>query len=310
VKDVYDLKSVKMPYLAGGALKLFASLVEGPLQGFLIPSLFESAGLNWLRSQRFDEPPTNLPIHYTGELQKEAASVPEHQWPRASENGKGFRFATIHDYAKAYRNGTTTPEEVAKKVLDAIEESNSATPPLRAVIVVDREDVMRQARESAERIKSGKPLSIFDGVPVAVKDEIDMTPYPTTVGTSFLGKAPVMEDATIVARLRSAGALLIGKTNMHEIGINVTGLNPITPNISQAEAQAAQPQRLPQGLCPLLSALMEAARSAFPQHSAASLGLNPLSDESANTARRLYAGASLITDRWPVLPPTRLSPMP
>jgi Asp-tRNA(Asn)/Glu-tRNA(Gln) amidotransferase A subunit family amidase len=61
---------------------------------------------------------------------------------------------------------------------------------------------------------------------VAVKDEVDMVPYPTTVGTSFLGKSPVTEDATIVARMRAAGALLIGKANMHEIGINVTGLNP------------------------------------------------------------------------------------
>jgi Asp-tRNA(Asn)/Glu-tRNA(Gln) amidotransferase A subunit family amidase len=53
-----------------------------------------------------------------------------------------------------------------------------------------------------------------------------MTPYPTTVGTAFLGKSPATTDATVVARLRAAGALLIGKANMHEIGINVTGLNP------------------------------------------------------------------------------------
>jgi Asp-tRNA(Asn)/Glu-tRNA(Gln) amidotransferase A subunit family amidase len=111
-------------------------------------------------------------------------------------------------------------------LLDAIEASNKATPPLRAVIFCDREDVMRQARESTQRIKAGKPLSIFDGVPVAVKDELDMTPYPTKVGTSFLGQSPATEDATVVARMRAAGALLVGKTNMHEIGINVTGLNP------------------------------------------------------------------------------------
>jgi Asp-tRNA(Asn)/Glu-tRNA(Gln) amidotransferase A subunit family amidase len=63
-------------------------------------------------------------------------------------------------------------------------------------------------------------------VPVAVKDELDMMPYPTTVGTAFLGKSPAEEDATVVARLRASGALLIGKANMHEIGIGVTGLNP------------------------------------------------------------------------------------
>jgi len=147
--------------------------------------------------------------------------------PRAAAvESRGFHFATVFDYAKAYRDGKTTPEEVAQKLLDAIEASNTANPPLRAVIAVNHEDVMRQARESTQRIKAGKPLSIFDGVPVAVKDEIDMTPYSTTVGTSFLGKTPAKEDATVVARMRAAGALLVGKTNMHEIGINVTGLNP------------------------------------------------------------------------------------
>ncbi|MBK9782242.1 MAG: amidase [Anaerolineales bacterium] len=222
----YDLKSVKLPYLAGGVLKLFASLVEGALKGALIPTLFESAGVTWLRKQHFDEAPTYAPIHYTGQLQKEAATVPEAEFPKSPSQGKGFVFTSIHEYANAYRAGTLTPEDVAKRVLEAIEQSDASNQPLRAFIAVNREDVLRQAKESTQRFKDGKPLSIFDGVPVAVKDEIDMTPYPTTVGTSFLGKTPAREDATVVARLRSAGALLIGKTNMHEIGINVTGLNP------------------------------------------------------------------------------------
>lgn len=226
MSNEYDLKSVKLPYLAGGALKLFASLVEGALKGALIPTLFESAGVTWLRKQHFDEAPTYAPIHYTGQLQKEAAAVPEAEFPKSPSQGKGFIFTSIHEYANAYRAGTLTPEDVAKRVLEAIEQSDATSQPLRAFIAVNREDVLRQAKESTQRFKDGKPLSIFDGVPVAVKDEMDMTPYPTTVGTSFLGKTPAREDATVVARLRSAGALLIGKTNMHEIGINVTGLNP------------------------------------------------------------------------------------
>ncbi len=226
MKNTYDLKSVKMPYLAGGMLKFFVSLVEGPLGGLLTPSLFESAGINWLRKQIFDENPTHHPIHFVGELQKEASAVPEKEWPSEASATKGFQFASVHDFAKAYRNGTTTPEEVAKKVLRAIKNSDKGDTPLKAFIAVNHDDVMRQARESTIRIKAGKALSIFDGVPVAIKDEIDMTPYPTTVGTAFLGKTPAKEDSTVVARLRNAGALLIGKTNMHEIGINVTGLNP------------------------------------------------------------------------------------
>jgi Asp-tRNA(Asn)/Glu-tRNA(Gln) amidotransferase A subunit family amidase len=226
-KNVYDLKSAKMPYLAGGLLSMFVSLVEGPLGGLLIPSLLHSAGVDWLREQVIDEAPTPQPIHFTGALAQKDSTVPEKEWPQSSvADARGFHFATVFDYAKAYRDGTTTPEEVAQKLLDASEASNTSNPPLCAVIAVDRDDVMKQAREATQRIKAGKPLSIFDGVPVAVKDELDMVPYPTTAGTSFLGKSPAKEDATVVARMRAAGALLIGKTNMHEIGINVTGLNP------------------------------------------------------------------------------------
>lgn len=226
MKSVYDLKSVKLPYLSGGTLKLFASLVEGPLRGLLTPSLFESAGINWLRKQNFEEPPTYYPIHHTGGSHREAAAVPVNELPRTAGKTKGFQFSSAFDFADAYRNGTTTPEEISQKVLDAIQASNLGDKPLRAFIAVNRDDVMRQARESTERFKAGKPLSMFDGVPVAVKDEIDMLPYPTTVGTAFLGKTPVKEDSTVAARLRNAGALLVGKTNMHEIGINVFGLNP------------------------------------------------------------------------------------
>ncbi|MCL4274474.1 MAG: amidase [Anaerolineales bacterium] len=226
MKNVYDLKSVKLPYLSGGTLKLFASLVEGPLRGLLTPSLFESAGINWLRKQNFEEPPTYYPIHHTGGPHREAAAVPANELPRAAGKSNGFQFASAFDFADTYRNGTTTPEEVAQKVLDAIQASDTGDKPLRAFIAVSRDDVMRQAHESTERFKAGKPLGMFDGVPVAVKDEMDMLPYPTTVGTAFLGKTPFKEDSTVAARLRNAGALLVGKTNMHEIGINVFGLNP------------------------------------------------------------------------------------
>ena len=157
----------------------------------LIPTLLESAGITRLREQQIDEPPTLYPMHFKGALASEAGSVPQAEWPGPpAQAGPGFRFASVHDYAQAYREGKTTPEEVARKVLEAIEASNSADPPLRAIIAVEREDVLEQASAATERIQEGRPLSVFDGVPVAVKDEVDMVPYPTTVGTCFLGKSP------------------------------------------------------------------------------------------------------------------------
>lgn len=224
--SAYDMKSVKLPYLAGAALNMFVSALEGPLGGALIPNLMQSAGITEFRKKHFDEAPTNLPIHFTGALATEAAAVPEAEWPKGSKSGPGFKFASAWDYAAAYKSGAASPEEVATRVLEAIESSNAANPPLQAIVNVKREEVLRMARESAERYKQGRALGPLDGVPVAVKEELDMTPYPTTVGTAFLGKSPATEDATVVARMRAAGALLIGKANMHEIGIGVTGLNP------------------------------------------------------------------------------------
>jgi Asp-tRNA(Asn)/Glu-tRNA(Gln) amidotransferase A subunit family amidase len=225
--SVYDLKSVKMPYLAGAALRLFVNMLEGPLRSLLLPSLLKSGGFTWLRSQKFDEAPTTMPFHFEGSLAHKSQAMPEHDWSsKPAPAAPGFHFNSVQDYARAYRDGSLTPDEVARRVLDAIEASDATQPGLRAMIAVNREDVLEQARQSTARIKARKPLSVFDGVPVAVKDEIDMTPFPTTVGTRFLGKTPCKQDATVVARMRAAGALLIGKANMHEIGIGVTGLNP------------------------------------------------------------------------------------
>jgi Asp-tRNA(Asn)/Glu-tRNA(Gln) amidotransferase A subunit family amidase len=141
-------------------------------------------------------------------------------------NRASFSFPSIADYASAYRMKKTTPVEVAERVIQAIAASNAATPPLGAIILSEAEEIRKQAQVSAGRIQSGTPRSLLEGVPIAVKDEMDATPYPTFVGTRFLGRSPCVEDATVVSRLREAGALIIGKACMHEIGIGVTGQNP------------------------------------------------------------------------------------
>jgi Asp-tRNA(Asn)/Glu-tRNA(Gln) amidotransferase A subunit family amidase len=134
-------------------------------------------------------------------------------------------YVSIRDYAEAYRSGKTTPVEVARNVLEAITASDRLEYPLRAFIAVDRDDVLSQAHAAEVRIRDGKPISIFDGVPVAIKDEVDMVPYPTTVGTAIYQDHKAQIDSTVVARLRAAGALLLGKANMHEFGVNPDGSN-------------------------------------------------------------------------------------
>ncbi len=215
----YELRSLNLPKLTGAGLRAFTAALENRAgRGMLLGSLLENGGIPKLRRITVEEPPTLYPL-----VRADEAGQPEGFTPGAPP--AGFPFATIQDYARAYRQGATSPVEVAEAVLAAIQASEQGAAPLRAFIAVDPQDVLAQARRSAQRLAEGQALGPLDGVPVAVKDEVDLLPYPTTVGTRFLGKTPVGEDSCVAARLRAAGALLVGKTNMHEIGIAPNGSN-------------------------------------------------------------------------------------
>jgi Asp-tRNA(Asn)/Glu-tRNA(Gln) amidotransferase A subunit family amidase len=271
----YDLRSLDLPRLTGATLRAFAGALANPLtRALLIPSLLKQGGFDRFAALRLDEPPTFYP------LVRGAAAGESHRVPgtpaRPAEPGRACEgpgtsesyhvpgtsaaiFKTVRDYAHAYRAGTTTPEEAARRVLEAIKQSDTADPPLRAFIANDPADVLAQARAATGRIRTGQALSLFDGVPVAIKDEVDQVPYPTTVGTVFLGTRPAAEDATVVARLRAAGALLIGKANMHEIGINPNGCNahygparnPYNPAHDTGGSSSGPAAAVAAGLCPV-----------------------------------------------------------
>lgn len=216
----YVSESVRAPRLHGRALRAFVRLLENPLTAALLaPSLIQSLGVSKLRIAAIDEAPTAAPSH-----DHSGSGTGTDVLPVAPVRSHPIR--TIRDYADAFRRGLVTPEDVAERFLRAVADSDQNLPPLRAFIACYREDILSQARASTARHRAGKALGLLDGVPVAVKDELDMKPYPTTVGTRFLGKVAARADATVVRRLRDAGALLVGKTNMHEIGILPSGINP------------------------------------------------------------------------------------
>ncbi len=218
----YDLRSLKLPRLGTGALRVFAALLENSVIGpLLLKRLKKDAGLTRIRTDAVADAPTVSPL-----LPADSRAIPPLVRAATSARAPGFRFSAVDDFTRAYHEGRTTPEQVAERFLAQREQSERDAPALKAFIAVDRDDLMAQAKASGGRWRAGAPLSAFDGVPVAVKDELDQTGYPTTAGTNFIGSTRAAHDATVVARLRAAGALLIGKANMHEVGINVTGLNP------------------------------------------------------------------------------------
>lgn len=218
----YDLKSLNLPKLYGQTLKLFAGAVNNRLsQPLLMGNLLENGGIPKLRRLKFEEEPTFFPLVIADEKAAGPAETPQY----APADAPRMPFRTAREYAAAYRSGQISPQEVGRRVSDAIQESDRGAIPLRAFVASQREDIQRQAEESAARLQAGQPRSFLEGVPVAIKDEVDMLPYPTTVGTRFFGQKPAARDSAAVERLRAAGALLVGKTNMHEIGIDPSGEN-------------------------------------------------------------------------------------
>lgn len=262
----YDLVSLKLPKLTGASLRAFAVAVEHPLtRGALLPSLVRQGGADRLRKLRLREDPTFFPYAMTAE--RATAPLSTAQVEAQIHTGAGnlshtaqapTDYATARAYALAYRHSATNPVEVAEKILAAIAEADAGALPLRAFVANDREDIMAQARASAERILTGQPLSLLDGVPVAVKDEIDQAPYPTHVGTSFFDTRPA-QDCTPVARLRAAGALLIGKSNMNELGLDPCGFNlqygtvrnPHHPAHDTGGSSSGSAAAVAAGLCPI-----------------------------------------------------------
>ncbi|MGY1814026.1 amidase [Blastococcus sp. SYSU D00820] len=114
--------------------------------------------------------------------------------------------------AVAFRTGELTPAHVLEETLAAIDRVD---PVLNAFTVVDADGARAQARAAAERIAAGDPSPLL-GIPVTVKDAIWAAGLPATNGSRAYASFVPERDATVVARLRAAGAVVVGKTNNPE----------------------------------------------------------------------------------------------
>ncbi len=230
----YDIEDISAPRAAGPLLRALAVALESGVTGPLLArQLLGNVGLPAFREVAADDPfPTRHPAAAAPrDGAGPVAVLPEELLATAADErpapqGEGLWPETAEDFVRAYRDGRTTPEQVTERIIEAVADMERGEPPMRTFIAMDEREVRDQARASTARWARGEPASPLDGVPVAVKDELDVRPYPSRGGTKFLGGQGATADAEVVARLRRAGAVLLGKANMQEIGIGVMGYNP------------------------------------------------------------------------------------
>jgi aspartyl-tRNA(Asn)/glutamyl-tRNA(Gln) amidotransferase subunit A len=89
------------------------------------------------------------------------------------------------------------------------------------------DDARRAAIESDQRRTAGQPRGVLEGIPVALKDNIDLAGTPATAGMASRAHLVSDTDAVVTARLRAAGAVILGKVNMHEAALGATNDNPL-----------------------------------------------------------------------------------
>ena len=130
---------------------------------------------------------------------------------------------TIREAAARIQRSALSPVELTDALLQRIERVNKT---LNAYITVCAQQAREIAQAAETMIHAGYHLGPLHGIPIAIKDNIYTRGIRTTAGSKILGDFVPDEDATVITRLKRAGALIIGKTNLHEFAWGGTTDNP------------------------------------------------------------------------------------
>ncbi len=152
--------------------------------------------------------------------------------------------------ARLIREGAITSEQLVAACLERIAETDTA---IRAWAFLDPDYALAQARAADELRSSGRPIGPLHGVPVAVKDIFDTADMPTERGSPlYAGRAP-SRDSAVVARLRAAGAVILGKTVTTEFAFLTPGKtrNPHNPEHTPGGSSSGSAAAVASGMAPL-----------------------------------------------------------
>ncbi len=160
-------------------------------------------------------------------------------------------FAPAAEHLRLIADKQISPVELTQLYLDRIDELN---PRLHAYLRVTRDEALQMARSAEDAVMGGGPLGALHGLPVSIKETQMMNGVAATAGSIVFKDRIAMADAAVVERLRSAGAVILGKTNLSEFGMVGTCENTVgekgrntecTPGGSSGGAAAA----VAAGLC-------------------------------------------------------------
>ena len=133
-------------------------------------------------------------------------------------------FTPATELHRLYRARKTSPLEVMQAVLGRVDAVN---PTLNAIVTLARESALKEAKAATAALKKGKKLGPLHGVPVTIKDLTHTKGIRTTWGSKVFEHYVPTEDSLIVERLRSAGAIVLGKTNTPEFGAGGNTFNAV-----------------------------------------------------------------------------------
>ena len=128
---------------------------------------------------------------------------------------------TLTEAADQIRQRKLSPVELTQECLARIERLN---PVLNAFIAVTTDQALEQARQAERETAAGKWRGPLHGIPVALKDLLDVAGQPTTAASNQYRDRVAVGDAELVRQLRQAGAVILGKTNLHEFAFGGSGL--------------------------------------------------------------------------------------
>src|SRR5579862_6844350 len=137
---------------------------------------------------------------------------------------------TLFEASALLRKKSASPLELTRACLERIAQLN---PVLNAFITVTADGALEQARRAEAEIQRGEWKGPLHGIPIALKDLVDTSGLPTTAASNLFRERVPQEDAEIVFRLNAAGAVLLGKLNLHEFaygGSGVIGAFPAARN--------------------------------------------------------------------------------